>query len=62
MQNAANLGCSLIRISVISYVFLSYVRDIGMKFVLYWYQLFKRYEKLVPVPFDVKFSKLEITV
>ena len=43
-----------------AYVFLSYVRDIGLKFVTYWYQLFTRCEELVPILHGVKSTKCEI--
>ena len=39
-----------------TYVFLSHVRDIGMKSVTYWYQFFTRCEELVPILHGVQWN------
>ena len=41
-------------------VFLSHVRNIGMKSVTYGYQFFTRSEELLPILHGVKFTKCEI--
>ena len=65
MQNAAGIlsmgGIRMIATwNLTTYVFLSHVRNIGMKSVTYWYQFFTRCEELVPILHGVKFTKSEI--
>ena len=68
MQNAAALGgilsmwwiCMIATWNLNTCVFLSHVRNIGMKFVTYLYQFFTRCEELAPIFQGVKFTKCEI--
>ena len=68
MQNAAALWgilstwgiCMIATWNFTTCVFLSHVRNIGMKSVTYWYQFFTRCEELVPILHGVKFTKCEI--